>query len=91
MTYTVIFTSAARRDVKRLPKGIQKEVIQAAESLATEPRPEGCEKLEGSSDIFRIRRGDYRILYQIADNILTITVVRARHRREVYRNLSDLL
>lgn len=91
MAYRVDLTTAAARDVKRLPKDIQKNVISAINALADDPRPQGYEKIEGPGDVYRIRCGDYRVLYQVFDDVLTVLVVRARHRREVYKHISDLL
>jgi mRNA interferase RelE/StbE len=91
MAYRLDFTTAAIRDLKRLPKDIRADVAAAIDGLTDDPRPAGFDKIEGSDDVYRIRRGDYRLLYQINDDALTVLVVRARHRREVYKHISDLL
>ena len=90
MVYKTEFTPAAIRDLKRLPKGVQTTVVSAIGSLADNPRPHGYEKIEGSGDIYRIRCGDYRMLYRILDDVLTVVIVRTRHRREVYKHISQL-
>jgi mRNA interferase RelE/StbE len=60
-------------------------VIEAIQALAANPRPVGCRKLTGSKHDWRIRAGDYRVVYEIADVIRVVRVNRVRHRREVYR------
>ncbi|NGZ26295.1 MAG: type II toxin-antitoxin system RelE/ParE family toxin [Magnetococcales bacterium] len=64
---------------------IRKRILSAAHSLATNPRPPGSIKLEGHSNLWRIRAGDFRILYVIEDERLIILLVKVGHRREVYR------
>ena len=64
---------------------INDRVIAAIRALATNPRPPGCRKLAGSKDDWRIRVGDYRVVYEIADAIRSVRINRVRHRREVYR------
>jgi mRNA interferase RelE/StbE len=91
MAYSLDFTTAAIRDLKHLPKDVQKDVATTIDALADDPRPKGYEKIAGSSDVYRVRCGDYRVLYQIDDDVLMVLVVRARHRREVYKHISDLL
>ncbi len=80
--YRVLLERAAEKDLARLSTGIQDRVIAAIQALATNPRPRGCRKLAGSKDDWRIRVGDCRVVYEIADEI---RVNRVRHRREVYR------
>ena len=87
MAYQLEFTPAAIRDLKRLPKSLQTEVKSAINSLAYDPRPHGYQKLAGPDELYRIRCGEYRVLYQILDDVLIIVIVRARHRREVYKHL----
>jgi mRNA interferase RelE/StbE len=91
MAHALDFTKAAVRDLKRLPKDVHTDIASAIEALAGDPRPQGCEKLEGSTNVYRVRCGDYRLIYQILDDIRTVRIARARHRREVYRHMSDLL
>ncbi len=68
----------------KLPRGEQKRIRTAIDALGTDPRPDGVTKLSGTSDSYRIRVGNYRIVYTIDDGKLTIVVVRIGHRREVY-------
>jgi mRNA interferase RelE/StbE len=83
--YRVEFKPSAARAVRKLDADIQRRVIARTEALADDPRPPGAEKLEGMRDLYRVRVGDYRIIYQVADKILLVLVVRVGHRRDVYR------
>jgi len=91
MTYRLDFTPAALRDLKRLSTNVRVGILSAIEALADNPRPQGSEKVKGSGDLYRIRSGAYRVLYNILDDVLTVVVVRARHRREVYKHMSESL
>ncbi|MCL5999563.1 MAG: type II toxin-antitoxin system RelE/ParE family toxin [Chloroflexi bacterium] len=84
MIYRLIILSSAERDIRKLPREIQARVTVRIEALKTNPRPHDVKKLE-ASDEYRIRVGDYRVVYTIDDDIVTITIVRVGHRREVYR------
>jgi len=83
--YTVEIAPAAERAMKKLSADILKRIIKALVKLEQEPRPPGVKKLSGEDELYRIRVGDYRIVYQIRDNELVVLVVRVAHRREVYR------
>ena len=83
--YTIDIAPAAERALKKLSADIRKRIFKAFFKLEVEPRPSGVKKLSGEDDFYRIRVGDYRIVYQIRDNELVILVVRVAHRREVYR------
>ena len=85
MTYQVELAPAAVRQIKKLPRDVQQLVVQQLEELALNPRPNGVVKLEGAESLYRVRLGDYRIVYQIQDEVLLVTVVKVAHRREVYR------
>ena len=83
--YRVLLERAAEKDLSRLSSEIHTRVIAAIQALANNPRPPGCRKLAGSKHDWRIRVGDYRVVYEIADQIRIVRVNRVRHRREVYR------
>ncbi|HEY3549208.1 MAG TPA: type II toxin-antitoxin system RelE/ParE family toxin [Propionicimonas sp.] len=83
MTYQVLFTTAAAREVKKLPRPARDRVLDAIASLADDPRPRASKKLVGEQTAWRVRVGDYRVIYDVLDAELTVTVVRAAHRREV--------
>jgi mRNA interferase RelE/StbE len=84
--YKIEFTKAAEGDFDNLSGQVRLRVDRKIQSLRANPRPNGAEKLTGSKSEYRIRVGDYRILYSIDDPRKTVTVIRIRHRREVYRN-----
>ena len=69
----------------KLPREAQVRVAAAMEALTANPRPHGVKKLSGEESLYRIRTGDYRIIYQIRDKELIVLIVKVAHRREVYR------
>jgi mRNA interferase RelE/StbE len=83
--YTVTLVPSAERELRALPTDVVRRVVRKLEALAVDPRPRDVRKLEGSDDHYRIRVGDYRIVYQVVDAELVVLVVRVRHRRDVYR------
>jgi mRNA interferase RelE/StbE len=83
--YALQFRPAALRQLRKLPRDALQRIRAATEALRDEPRPEGATKLAGAHDLWRIRVGNYRVVYAIDDDVLVVTVVRAAHRREVYR------
>ena len=83
--YRVLLERGAEKDLARLSSEIHARVIAAIQALATNPRPPGYRKLAGSKHDWRIRVGDYRVVYEIADQIRVVRVNRVRRRREVYR------
>jgi mRNA interferase RelE/StbE len=83
--YRVLLERTAEKDLSRLSAEIHDRLIVAIRSLGQNPRPSGCRKLAGSKNDWRIRVGDYRVIYEIADTIRVVRVNRVRHRREVYR------
>lgn len=85
MVYTVLLKPAAERELSRLPAPIQKRVAVKLRALRDNPRPVGVEKLQGEDDLYRVRVGDYRIVYAIEDNRLIVWVVRVADRKDVYR------
>lgn len=87
MLYEVTFTVEAAEQIERLPKRIAGQVIRKVESLAREPRPTQARRLTEHSHLYRVRSGDYRILYQIQDTCLLVLVVKVGHRRDVYRRM----
>lgn len=85
MIYQIEFTKGALKKLKKLPTDIKERIDSKILELADEPRPNGVKKLEGDDSLYRIRVNDYRIIYQIQDNVLLVTVVKVGHRREIYR------
>lgn len=86
MTYRVLVESRAERELKALPPEILKRIDRKLQALADTPRPRGTQKLKGrEGEGYRVRVGDYRILYQIDDAQKLVRVYRIKHRREAYR------
>lgn len=82
--YRIVFKKTAAKELEAIPKRDLAKVVERIQSLAVEPRPPGVEKLS-AQERYRVRQGDYRIVYSIEDDILTVCVVKVGHRREVYR------
>ncbi len=85
MQYQILFTPRAERDVASLPESARKRIARKVDSLAVAPRPGAAKKLAGRDGTYRLRVGDYRILYTVDDQIVTVVVVRVGHRRDIYR------
>jgi mRNA interferase RelE/StbE len=83
--YAVRFKQSADKALRKLPEAVQKRIAAAAKDLRNNPRPRGCVKLEGADDLWRIRVGDYRVVYAIEDDELIVVLVRVAHRKDVYR------
>ena len=83
-SYSILFTKSAAKELESVPTKDRQRTVSKIRSLADDPRPTGVEKL-GGDDKYRIRQGDYRILYEIVDAELIVTVVRIGNRRDVYR------
>lgn len=84
MSYRVDFTAGAARQLRKLPKDVRDRLAPHLNDLATNPRPAGAKKLKGTEG-FRIRVGDYRVLYEIHDTASRVLIVKVGHRREAYR------
>lgn len=82
--YELEVRNSVSKDVKGIPGKDLKRILKRIEGLRDDPRPPGCEKLSGQ-DYYRIRQGDYRIVYEIHDARLIVVVVKVGNRREVYR------
>lgn len=76
---------SAEKDLRRIEKSKVPSIIAAIERLEEDPRPMGCRKLVASNASYRIRVGDYRVLYLIEDAVCVVEVERVRHRKDVYR------
>jgi mRNA interferase RelE/StbE len=85
MTYRIELRPAAFRDLSKLGNPWRRKLAQKVDALATEPLPSGVEKLKGRDNRYRLRLGDYRIIYEVHDQVLLVLVIRIGHRREVYR------
>ena len=81
--YTLFIKRSAERDLRRLPGAMFQRVDERIQGLREDPRPPGVRKLVGTLEGWRIRVGDYRVIYQIDDDAQTVTIVRVKHRRDV--------
>jgi mRNA interferase RelE/StbE len=84
--YRVEIRSRAEKDIDALPPALSHRILESIAGLGTEPRPVGVQKLAAAGG-YRVRVGDYRVVYEIADDIQTVMITRVRHRRDVYRGL----
>lgn len=87
MAYRVELKPAAEESLAKAPKAQRKRIGKKIDQLANDPRPRGVEKLAGQENLYRVRAGDYRIIYQIHDDVLLVVVVRVGNRGDVYRHL----
>ena len=87
MSYRIEFAPKAERDFKALDKPIRSRLAHRIDSLAENPFPQGIRKLTGEEDLYRLRVGDYRIIYQVQGRRLVILIVRIGHRADIYRGL----
>jgi mRNA interferase RelE/StbE len=85
MACRVEFLPRADKQLRALAHLVQARIVRAVRNLADNPRPPGCAKLTGTDDLWRIRVGDYRVIYHIQDADLLVLVVRIGHRRDVYK------
>ena len=83
-SYRVLIKRSAAKEIEALPLKDRRRVVTKIQDLGAYPRAEGCEKLSGEEK-YRVRQGDYRILYEITDTELIVTVVKVGNRRDVYR------
>lgn len=83
--YEVRFKPSALRELRRLPRQAQEQLAPVLDALAEKPRPPGVVKMEGLENTYRVRSGNYRIVYEIHDDTLLVRIVRLRKRSEAYR------
>jgi mRNA interferase RelE/StbE len=85
MSYSIEFSNRASKQFQALPQLVQERLVPHINALAETPRPPKVKKLVGEENLYRIRVGDYRIVYQIDDQLLLVLVLKIGHRSEVYR------
>lgn len=92
MAHRIEFSPAAARQLRKLDRAVLEDVRDAIEGLGEEPRPHGCRKLSGHDGLYRVRVGDYRIVYAVFDQLLLVLVLKIGNRAEVYERIrkSDL-
>ena len=84
MTYKIFIEKSAQKSLSKIPSPYQDRIINAVQALAKNPRPAGCKKLSGR-EAWRIRIGNYRVLYEIHDDTLIVFVIVIGHRKDIYR------
>ncbi len=82
--YSITFARSARKELECLPNLQVEKIFLKIENLGIEPRPSGCVKLRGSSDLWRIRIGNYRVIYSVNDNDKSLDITAVRHRSQAY-------
>jgi mRNA interferase RelE/StbE len=87
LAYRVEFRPAAARDLKKLDREVVRRIVARTEALGVMSRPPGAKKVEGHDRRYRLRVGEYRVVYEVEDAVLLVLVVRVGHRREIYRLL----
>lgn len=85
--YSITFGRSARKELEQLSNDIAARILEKVEALSQNARPSGATKLRGPKNLWRLRVGDYRVIYGINDPAKTVDVSIVRHRREVYRDL----
>ena len=85
MAFRIEWKKSTRKDLRKMPPDIVNRVLDAVESLSQNPFPHGVEKLSGSEHAYRIRLGDYRVVYEVVTETKLVEIQRVRHRKDVYR------
>ncbi|MBT2495730.1 type II toxin-antitoxin system RelE/ParE family toxin [Microbacterium sp. ISL-59] len=85
--YRVEFTAPAAKEIRKLDPQVRRRILAGIAALEKEPRPSGVRKLTGFDDAWRIRVGDHRVLYEVVDDVVLVTVFRVARRRDVYGDL----
>jgi mRNA interferase RelE/StbE len=85
MAFHIEWKKSTRKDLRKLPSAMTDKIIEAVEGLAKNPFPHGVEKLSGSEHAYRIRLGDYRVVYEVVAESKLVEIQRVRHRKDIYR------
>ena len=83
--YAVVFARSARKELQNLDPQVARRILKQIEGLVTDPRPPGVVKLEGATDLWRIRVGQWRVVYRVSDSDHLVDVTAVRHRSDAYR------
>lgn len=91
MAYSIVFRNSAKRGFRKIPKEFQRRIAVTIDALTEEPRPEGTEKIEGAGgNVYRLRVGGYRILYEIYDDLIIVEIIAIGVRGQIYRLIKQL-
>ena len=85
MGYQITYKASFKKELRRLHPTIRRAVVKRILALADDPRPNGCVKLVGSENTYRIRQGNYRVMYNVYDDLIVVEVIKVDHRSDVYR------
>ena len=85
--YKIKWKNSAKKELKRLDKSIIPKIIKSVESLSINPYPKNTKKLTSSQNIYRIRVGEYHIIYNIQSDVLIIEIIKVGHRQGIYKNI----
>jgi mRNA interferase RelE/StbE len=85
MNYQITFSRSARKELQKLEENLLHKIFSKIQMLGDNPKPSGCRKLQSYENLWRIRIGDYRVLYSIEENEKIIDIVAVRHRKEAYK------
>ena len=83
--YRITFKRSAQKELAEIPKPFNQNIVTSIDKLAENPRPDGVKKLKGEYNAYRIRVGDYRIIYTLEDIIKIVEIQRIRHRKDAYK------
>jgi mRNA interferase RelE/StbE len=88
VSYRIEWKQSARKELRKVVKAAIPKILEAAAALAENPHPTGSKKLRGSEYTYRIRVGDYRVVYSVYSKVLVIEIVKVGHRKDIYRRLT---
>ena len=89
MAHRIEVSPAAARQLKKIDRRVLPQIVEKIDSLAGEPRPRGCEKLSGYDNLYRVRVGDYRIVYGVEDRLVLVVVLKVGNRADVYQRIRE--
>ena len=84
MSYRIEFSRSADRQLEALPLAVQRRITARVSTLSENPRPVGAKRLSGPQALYRLRIGDYRVIYEVQNDVLVVLVVKVGHRKDVY-------
>lgn len=89
MAHRIEVSPAAARQLKKIDRRVLPRIVEKIDSLASEPRPHGCEKLSGYDSLYRVRVGEYRIVYGVEDRLVLVAVLKVGNRSEIYQRIRE--
>ena len=87
MRYQIVFKKSVRKDLRKLPRSICRHILDSIQSLQQDPLPKNATKIQSYEHYYRMRIGEYRVIYHFKKKIEIITIIRVRHRKDAYKNL----